>query len=215
MKTISMWRLSVTAALALVIQSAQSEVLATLTYLEPTGTASVNDAIPMWVRLSLDPASEALRLGNQPNRAYINWYCDDGGFSECGMTAPAYKVDANFRTSPSWFEMAAGTAFDLLPGASLDLLLFTLVPRTGEVSPGLYEHTKVSLGLYLSYLPHSASTSKESLFMASTSCEITRVGCTFSRTITAAVPEPGTSLLSAAGGFTLWGLAARRRRQTI
>jgi hypothetical protein len=216
----------IAATLALVGHSAQAAVLASLTFIQPTGVASTTDVIPMWVRLSLAPGSDSVSLTAPYDSAYIDWYCEDGGFSDCspGGSSPGepgeqaqpspYVVNGYFGQD-SWFEVTQRPGFVMNAGDSIDLHLVDLVPRSGSVPAGFYQQQNVGLSLYPSPQPEDAGSPwLEPLLEVRTSCESSPSACTFSRNVIAAVPEVGTFWLSALGGIGLLGLVAMRRRST-
>lgn len=214
-------RTAIAFLLALAGQSAQSEVLASLTFIQPTGTATTTDVIPMWVRLSLAPNSDAVSLSTTTDSAYIDWYCENGGFSDCSPdepdpgAAPSPYVAAPHFGANSWFELTQRPAFVLNPGESVDLHIVNLTPRSGTVPAGFYQHQQVGLSLYGPTAPEDDPMFPPApLFAVSTSCSIAPSACTFSRNVTAAVPEVGTFGLGILGGLGLLGLAAKRRRAT-
>jgi len=147
-------RTAIAFLLALAGHSAQSEVLASLTFIQPTGTATTTDVIPMWVRLSLAPNSDAVSLSTTTDSAYIDWYCENGGFSDCSpdepdpTAAPSPYVAAPHFGANSWFELTQRPAFILNPGESVDLHIVNLTPRSGTVPAGFYQHQQVGLSIY-------------------------------------------------------------------
>jgi len=214
-------RTAIAFLLALAGHSAQSEVLASLTFIQPTGTATTTDVIPMWVRLSLAPNSDAVSLSTTTDSAYIDWYCENGGFSDCSpdepdpTAAPSPYVAAPHFGANSWFELTQRPAFILNPGESVDLHIVNLTPRSGTVPAGFYQHQQVGLSIYGPTAPEDDPMFPPApLFAVSTSCSIAPAACTFSRNVTAAVPEVGTFGLGILGGLGLLGLAAKRRRAT-
>jgi len=214
-------RTAIAFLLALAGHSAQSEVLASLTFIQPTGTATTTDVIPMWVRLSLAPNSDAVSLSTTIDSAYIDWYCENGGFSDCSpdepdpTAAPSPYVAAPHFGANSWFELTQRPAFILNPGESVDLHIVNLTPRSGTVPAGFYQHQQVGLSIYGPTAPEDDPMFPPApLFAVSTSCSIAPAACTFSRNVTAAVPEVGTFGLGILGGLGLLGLAAKRRRAT-
>lgn len=215
--------------LALGGHAAQAEVRASLTYIEPTGIASTTDVIPMWVRLALAPDSESVSLTTTTDSAYLEWYCEDGGFSDCALDAPAdaarpspsvvkealpspYVVRAHFGKD-SWFELTQRPAFVLNAGESIDLHIVNLTPRSGSVPAGFYQHQEVGLSLYAAPQPESEIVfAPEPLFSVRTSCTTAPDACIFSRNVITAVPELGAFWLGTLGGIGLMGLTAMRRR---
>lgn len=211
----------VAAVLALVGHSAQAAVLASLTYIQPTGVATTTDVIPMWVRLSLAAGSDSVSLTAPFDSAYIDWYCENGGFSDCspdgpdGQAQPSPYVVNGYFGQGSWFELTQHPGLVMNAGDSIDLHIADLVPRSGSVPAGFYQHQVVGLSLYASPQPEDASTPPlEPLFEVRTSCASSPNACTFSRNVVTAVPEVGTFGLSALGGIGLLGLLAMRRRST-
>lgn len=207
--------------LAVAGHAAQAEVRASLTYIEPTGVASTTDVIPMWVRLALAPDSESVSLTTTTDSAYLEWYCEDGGFSDCSMDGPAdaaqpspYVVRAHFGKD-SWFELTQRPAFVLNAGESIDLHIVNLTPRSGSVPAGFYQHQEVGLSLYAAPHPENETVfAPEPLFAVRTSCASAPDACIFARNVTAAVPELGSFWLGTLGGIGLLGLTAMRRRVT-
>ena len=206
-------------ALALAGHSAQAEVLASLTFIQPTGVAATTDVIPMWVRLTLAANSDSVSLSTTTDSAYVDWYCESGGFSDCSLDGPdaqaqpsPYVVNAHFGKD-SWFELTQRPAFVLNAGDSVDLHIVDLIPRSGSVPAGFYQHQEVGLSLYAAPQPENETVfPPEPLFEVRTSCQSSPNACIFSRTVTAAVPEAGTFWLGAMGGIGLLGLLSTRRR---
>ena len=207
--------------LALGGHAAQAEVRASLTYIEPTGVASTTDVIPMWVRLALAPDSDSVSLTTTTDSAYLDWYCEDGGFSDCTADGPSvevlpslYVVRPHFGKD-SWFELTQRPAFVLKAGESIDLHIVNLTPRSGSVSAGFYQHQQVGLSLYAAPQPENETAFvPEPLFSVRTSCATAPDACVFSRNVVTAVPELGTLGLGTLGGIGLLGLTALRRRAT-
>lgn len=210
---------AVALALAFSGHAVQAEVLASLTFIQPTGTASTTDVIPMWVRLTLAAGSESVSLSTTSDSAYVDWYCENGGFSDCSPDGPEagnlpspYVAQAHIGQD-SWFELTQRPAFVLNAGESVDLHIVNLVPRFGSVPAGFYQQQEVGLSLYAANPPEDGTGFwPKPLFEVRTSCESTPLACTFSREVITAVPEVGTMGLSTLGGLCLLGLVATRRR---
>ena len=225
MKTL---RLLAPVALAIVMaQSANASVIATLTFLDPTGTVTADESIDVWVRLSLDIESDPLTydpfdsfpnginfddlpleddFGNQfeaYNFAFLfqTRSCNDTFTVGCSGAGSQYSY--NLPTSDRWFDFE-GT---INPGESVDILLYTLNPTGGLAAPGFYELFTVGVGIAVEGEDEFGNVIEADIYRFTTNCP--DANCTFSRTVTP-VPLPAAVWLFGTALLGLFGVSRRR-----
>jgi hypothetical protein len=149
--------------LSLTSTALHAGVIATASFTTPTGTVAANEAIPVWLTLTLDPSSDVLStdafgavtsgvtpsdiaaglLGDIPpgfDETYatdmnvnVFFECSGTFTSVCG-TGPPY--DFNFEFSPLSF--GGNHPLTLNPGNSYQFLLGTFTPTGGSAPAGTY-----------------------------------------------------------------------------
>jgi len=217
--------------------TANAAIIGTLSFRDPTGTVQSNEAIDVWVTLTLDAASDPLMHDTTidsfgginpatfPATGYLqvppygtvafdsynyvlSWIsrsCNDSFAAPgCGDPTSAYQWDVPPPPN-GWFDWS-GT---LNPGQSIDILLYRLNPIGGNAPAGIYQAFNVGLGLsvYGSNDAYEGIVVEADLVRFATGCA--PGGCSFTRTVVAAVPVPGALWLLGSGVAAL-GLIRRR-----
>ncbi|WP_309603934.1 PEPxxWA-CTERM sorting domain-containing protein [Phenylobacterium sp.] len=220
-------------ALALIALGAATEaraaVIGTLSFDTPSATVANNVAIPVWVTLSLDAASDRLttdasgaivspatlppEVAGFP-RVFLNNGYECGGTFTAGCGAGAYAFSFNY-AAPSFINPVN---FDLAPGASRSFLFGTFNPAAGAVHGGIYSFYNA----VFEFEGYDAATSTFGFATIAKTCAGHEAACTFTRNVFEAVP-PGTGgpvPEPAAWGLMITGLGGigavlRRRRQQL
>ena len=204
---------------------AQADVIATLSFNTPNATVASNVAIPVWVTLTLDPASDPITTdssghvtsplsamdisnlnGHSSNVIINNTFCCAGNFtSACSPAAYAF----NFNFSPP--SCVDPPNLSLAPGSSTSFLFGTFNPVGGNAAPGVYTFYNAQFEFeYYDSVKMAAYFSP----IAST-CASFNPSCAFTRTVfAAAVPEP-TSWAMMILGVAGVGVALRRRGRAV
>ncbi|MCC7329438.1 MAG: VPLPA-CTERM sorting domain-containing protein [Gammaproteobacteria bacterium] len=216
--------------------TANAAIIGTLTFRDPTGTVNSNEAIDVWVTLTLDSASDPLVYDNTIDSfgginpatfpatgrlqvppwstvafdsynyvgEWISRSCNDSFAAPgCGGPTSAYQWDVPPPPN-GWFDWS-GT---LNPGQSIDILLYQLSPIGGNAPAGTYQAFNVGLGLTVyGYNDTYEGNVEAELVSFETGCS--PGGCSFTRTVVAAVPVPGALWLLGSGVAAL-GLIRRR-----
>ncbi len=213
--------------------AATTAAFGTLSFDQQFGTATSTDAIPVFLTLTLDPASAPLTTdpsaqvtsgltdqnisdaGYDPavytSRLVNEEFSCSGSFtSGCGSpTAGAYHFNFNF-DPPSF---VTPSNFDLEPGSSYSFLFGTFVPNGHGAAPGTYQFANASIIFEL----FNADQSQEASITLASTCASGSAACSFTRVVTGgigAVPEPASWALMLAG-FGLVGATMRRRAGTV
>jgi hypothetical protein len=197
-------------------------VYVSLTNTDPTRAFVVNDYEPL---SGLNPADvpTTMLVSDWPEDTYhvesiayfssITLYttrsCSGTGTFTDGCRDGAYHLQLADNPFPQRYELA--------PGATHTYLFATLVPVGGHATPGRYEFYDSSVGI--SFIGYSINGDLYMGFQtaASTCSASSAAYCAanglsyFSRTVTAAVPEPASVLLLVTGVLALIGRARGRR----
>lgn len=134
--------------------------------------------------------------------------CDGNSFTGSTCSGAAYT----FKFAPSPFTY--NTPFQLGAGQSLDFTLGSFVPLNGGAPAGTYNFYSAMFWLGVEGVATDGRPLGDSVTLAST-CEGAYANCiganqVFTRTVTAAVPEPATVALMSLGIFGLVGVTRRR-----
>lgn len=226
------------AAAALAAVPAQAAVIATLEFVQPTGTVLSNQPIEVFLRLTLDANSDALTTDasgtvtsgfdggsyagpidlNDPNtRIFFNEFFECSGTftSACG-SGPPYDFDFSY-AQPNFI---SPVNFDLQPGESFEWLFGTFTPTGGNAPAGTYAF--FNAGAFIQIFNPGADLidpnddQRDSITFAQT-CPGQDMACAFTRQILAApggVPEPAAWAMMLAG-FGLTDAAMRRRNVRV
>ncbi|WP_206046768.1 VPLPA-CTERM sorting domain-containing protein [Mangrovimicrobium sediminis] len=214
---------------ALCSTQAQAALVGSLEFLEPDGTAAANEAIEVWVRLTLDPASDDLTwdlnqnfpygvdptlipdtgFGGEAFESYYGAYsfvafsCNDTFLSTPGSCSGG-PYTTSYPSGPGlWFDQDSGS---LAAGASMDILLTVLVPDGGVAPDGTYTLFNIGFGMGVDGEDANGNYLDADIFSFSTDCG--DESCAFTRTISA-VPLPAAAWLFSSA---LFGLVVARRR---
>jgi PEP-CTERM motif len=216
--------------------TAQAALIASLSFVQPTGTVFSNQSIDIVVRLTLDPESDALTtdgsgtptsgfdpatyfgaidLSDPNTRIFLNEGAEcSGTLNPCSPGAYAFNFNYGL---PNFISPAN---FDLQPGNSFDWVLGSFSPVGGNAAPGNY--TFYNAGVHFQFFNPGAdlldSSDDQNDFLNITdTCRDQNPVCAFSREVLAApggVPEPASWALMLTG-FGLVGAAARRRSKAL
>lgn len=209
--------------------AANSSVIGTLSYNDPTGTVGPNDTIEVWATLTLDPSSDPLTY--DPNEAFPNGFNQDDipteaydynsqtyvpfdSYSYIGAltsrncddtftvscSSPGSQYTYTTPSTDSWFDFS-GT---INPGESLAIHLYTLTPTGGGAQPGVYRLFNSGVGFSVYGLDANDNELEADVYSFSANCFDD--SCAFTRTV---VPVPAAAWLFG-GGLGLLGLVRRR-----
>ncbi|MCC6532235.1 MAG: PEP-CTERM sorting domain-containing protein [Burkholderiales bacterium] len=214
---------------------ASADIQGSLSFRDPTGTATAVEAIPVWVVLTLDPASDPLAfdaLAGAPFGLPESWIPTHGEVEINGVLTPGIpfaSIDSasfagsircgsfNFHCSgsPYRYDYAQSTSLGLstlsmAPGESREFLFNHLVPNPSPAPPGTYQEVDFSMRLAF------YGTDADGNFVSTVDYAhgFSTFGApSFVRTITA-VPEPSVYAMMLAGlGFVaLASLRSRAKR---
>ena len=226
------------AAAAMAAAPAQAAVIATLNFTQPTGTVLSNQSIDVYLKLTLDAASDALTSDasgtptsgfdpgsytgpidlNDPNtRILFNEFFEcSGNFGSGCIAGPPY--DFNFSYAQPNF--IGPVDFDLQPGESFEWLYGTFTPTGGNAPAGTYSFYNAGVIVQI-YNPGAdlidpSDDMFDSITLAET-CPGQDAACAFTRDVLAApggVPEPAAWSMMLAG-FGLVGSAMRKRNLRV
>lgn len=232
--------LAAAAAIACCVSAApaSADVLATLEFTQPTGTVGPHDPVEVWVKLTLDPSSDAV-VFDAPNNIQLNasllptagWYYDDQNNYH---TADFASYDAS-RTSTTvgygcsgnfWNACSGGQSYEFNWNFGPDKLTFIGLTRL-NLQPG--DSMTYLFGTFVpraggadpgtysftrsvaEFWIHGMSKDDHELTALATLAETCPGNsCSFTREVLA-VPEPGTYALMSAGAMLLAWVARRRR----
>jgi PEP-CTERM motif len=237
MKTATLFAALVPAALLTPGLGVAALPTGTLAYLAPTGTAGPNDVIDVRVRFTLDAGSSDLTFSSNPlagfaaadlplrgtagdqsqrdfasiTSAYLNtsFYCTGTFTTNCDPSAN-YAFFFWLSSAPGAPSINFLDTFTLAAGASTDYLFGQFKPVAGGAAAGNY--TFYNTDLFLTFV--GADAAGETLrydHKLAEACGSATADCAFTRTVTAAVPEPGTYALMLLG---LAGLGAYSRKRS-
>jgi hypothetical protein len=209
----------------------------TLAYLAPTGTVGPNDVIDVRVRLTLDAGSSDLAFSSGPltgfaaadlplqgtaadqsqrdfasiTRAYLNtsYYCS-GTFTSICDPSTNYQFAFWLSSAPGAPSVNFLDTFTLAAGASTDYLFGQFKPAATGAAAGNY--TFYNTDVFLTFVGTDATGETLTYgYKLAEACGAATADCAFTRTVTAAVPEPGTYALMLLG---LAGLGAYSRNRS-
>jgi PEP-CTERM motif len=143
----------------------------------------------------------------------VSYYCDSTFMTGCpsSISTTPYFFTFNGLGTPAQPSFNGLTSANLQPGQSFSYLFGTFKPTGGGPVPvGTY--SLFGAGAGLSFNGRDALGRSLTAFVdMGRTCPTNAATCTFTRTVVAAVPEPHTYALLAAGLFAVV-LSARRRR---
>jgi hypothetical protein len=206
---------------------ANAAVFGTLTYDMPSGFAASNDAIPIYLTLTLDATSDVLQTDGSgqiitggPSNAEIIAQGGDPALITSSILNVGLSCTGNFLTAcasgPYSFNFNYGPGsfiapvnLDLQPGSVTHWFLGSFLPVGGNAPAGNYTLGSAGFGYQFGY---GTNNYYSGLF---NTCSPEDASCAFTRTVTAtgAVPEPATWAMMLFG-FGLVGGAMRRRVAT-
>lgn len=215
---------------------AQAALIADLSFVQQTGTALSNQSIDVYLRLTLDPLSDALTtdasgtptsgfdyLGyagpvdlNDPSTRVVlnNFFECSGNFGSSCTGGPPYEFNFNY-AAPSFIGIAN---LDLRPGDSYEWLFGTFAPTGGNAPAGTYSFFNAGAIIQI-YNPGADLLDPNDDLNDSITIAQTCVGqdpdCAFTREViaaTGAVPEPASWAMMIVG-FGLVGASLRRRQK--
>jgi PEP-CTERM motif len=216
--------------LALAAQ-AHSAVIGTLTFDQPTGTVNSNQSIPIYLTLTLDPASDALSsdasshvtsgfdsvgyagpvdLTDPATSIFFNESFQCSGTFTSGCGAGAYAFNFNY-SSPAFI---APSNFSLLPGQSYSWLFGSFSPVGGNAPGGTYTFYNASAMVEL-YNPNGAPNAQFDFITLASTCPGQTADCAFTRDVnyvSVGVPEPASWAMMILGVGLLGGAVRQRRR---
>jgi len=212
--------------------NAYAAVVSSLSFTNPTGTATSTDTIEIWVTLSLDPSSEALTYDSSisplaglpasliPTEGYdyvtssyvpFASYTDarplTGRYCNDNFTNGCSAGEYTFNYTTSWFDIR-NNSFTLNPGESRDFLFDTFIPTDGSATPGNYIFYNGYLGFNIIGLDAAGNTIDATINLGIT-CPTRTADCAFTRTVSA-VPVPAAVWLFGSGLIGLAGIARRK-----
>ena len=226
------------AAGTMLATAGQAAGIFTLEFTQRTGTAASNAPIDIFLRLTADPASDALTTDatGRPTSGYdfgsyagpidlsdpntsvnlnVFFECSGSFTVGCGGPGSPYQFDFNFNQP----NMIGPLNFNLQPGQSFDYLFGTFTPTGGNAPAGTYRffNTGVIVQFYNPGNPNDPNDDQHDSFTLAQTCTQQNPDCAFERTVFAvggAVPEPATWAMMI-GGFGAIGGAMRYRRRKI
>jgi hypothetical protein len=161
----------------------------------------------------VDPVTGAYSLRDfaSINRAFLNttYYCNDTFVDVC---APSANYSFEFWTvsQPGKPSINFLDSFSLPAGASTEYVFGRYLPAAGGATPGSYIFYNTTLDLIFEGVDATGNALSYQHTLGQ-SCENFTPDCAFTRTVTAAVPEPGSFAMLALGLVGM-GLRLRRRR---
>ncbi len=223
---------------SLLSSGANAAYVASLSFIQPTGTVGPTEAIPVRVRLTLDDASDPLStdgngkitspfqslldaqgiLASQITNTYVNtYYLCSGNFTNvCSPDAYSFNFAFNSNT-PDPTSLVFPTNLNVLPGSFFDYDFGTFVPNGGPAALGNYKFFGSGATLNFNYDTvddDGNPVNRLYTYTLAQTCSDGDPDCSFSRTVTAAVPEPATWLMMIFGFGLVGGAMRYRQRQS-
>jgi hypothetical protein len=214
--------------------SANSAVIATLSFDTPSATIASNADVPVWLTLTLDPSSDPITtdassnvtsplspqvvsdLGGHTTGVVVNEEAFCGtGLDGCNGPGAPYTFSFNYGAN----NFVTPANLNLQPGDSLDFLLGTFTPNGGNAAPGVYSFSNA--GIIFQYYDGSDPNNIQNYSSdIADACPSFTASCAFTRTVlgtaAGAVPEPASWALMMIGlGGLGAALRARRRPEGV
>jgi hypothetical protein len=224
-------------AASLLSSGANAAYVASLTFVQPTGTVGPNDVIPVKVKLNLDETSDPLStdangqitspfqflldaqeiLAGQVTNTYVNTYflCSGTFTNVCSPGAYSFDFAFNAPLASEPTSLVFPSNLNILPGTSFEYDFGTFTPNGGPAAPGTYKFFGSGATLNFNYTTTSPSGEPINNLYSYTLAQTCPDGepCSFSRTVTGAVPEPATWLMMIFGFGLVGGAMRYRQRQ--
>lgn len=201
--------------------TANATVIGSLSFIEPTGTVSPNEAIEVWLTLSLDENSDPISQSAFYDEDFnvIEDYLPEYGYNKSGellkfaefdpwgliltsldfsFTCPPNAAECLYSEYERIDEDGISDLFSftqiLAAGESQDYQIYTYIPPLESLAPGKYDFGQLNAEYSMTATGYSENGDyiQAELFKFTTQCD--DVVCGFTRTIAVDVPEPSIAL---------------------